>query len=84
MQLNNKWIISLNDLDKDELKEDLFQASYCHPEHGIYTLDVGWYETIFKVLLIREYNWEVPIKEIVTLSLEDAVNSLIKVSNDEI
>jgi hypothetical protein len=46
----------------DELKEDLFQASF--PLDQI--LDIGWYPEFckdghFRVVLISEYNWDTPI-----------------------
>ena len=46
----------------DLLKEDLLQVSY----HNNYILDIGWYpefdeEGIFRVSVIKDYEWNNPI-----------------------
>lgn len=50
--------------EKQELSfnEDLFQVSY----EGKYTIDIGWYPAMkkngnFKIVIIKNFNWEHPI-----------------------
>ncbi|OMF92031.1 hypothetical protein [Paenibacillus sp. FSL R7-0273] len=41
-------------------QEDIFQVAY---RAESYTLDVGWYRRFFKVVVIKNYDWQKPALE---------------------
>ncbi|MDF9840419.1 MULTISPECIES: hypothetical protein [unclassified Paenibacillus] len=41
-------------------QEDIFQVAY---REDSYTLDVGWYRKVFKVVVINNLDWEKPALE---------------------
>lgn len=65
----------------DMLTQDIAQITYSNN----YTVDIGWYPidmeittyTFFKIYVIRNYNWENPVKEIVEYTTEGLKKSLI-------
>lgn len=92
----NKGIIRLNDCDFDindklenlyhnSLKEDLLQIEF----DNSYLIDVGWYPEFdkngkFIILLVKNNDWDNPIKEIKTRDLkelDEIVRFLIKENN---
>lgn len=62
------------DLDDDNLKEDMFKVSY--PNH--YILDVGWYSGVekFIVFIIKDSDWDNPIKKVLCSDLLELNNSV--------
>lgn len=73
------WSIIKNDLsditnlDKDLLGEDLFQA-----ENNGFIIDLGWYETIdkFIIMLVKKFDWENPLIRIQCDSYEQCLLSI--------
>ncbi|MBH5317216.1 hypothetical protein I6N90_05255 [Paenibacillus sp. GSMTC-2017] len=51
-------IVTYNGTD-DLDQEDIFQVIYIDGNN--YTLDVGWYPTLFKVVAIKDYDWDNPV-----------------------
>ncbi|NPC92658.1 hypothetical protein HOO54_10560 [Bacillus sp. WMMC1349] len=75
---HNDFIINLNqplDFDDDGLKEDMFKVNY--PNN--YILDIGWYSGVnkFIVFIIRDGDWEKPIKKIFCSNLLE-LNSTVE------
>lgn len=64
MVYNNSFTVVFDDLseymntnDKYLLKEDMLQLSYMG-----YIIDLGFYSTGFILYLIKEQNWDTPVK----------------------
>lgn len=80
---NNFHIISTKPIEEqwDNLHEDLIQVEY---EGGL-LLDIGWYPECdptgrFIINLIKEYNWENPLKRIEAKNIGEmyrAINAVI-------
>jgi hypothetical protein len=64
-------ITSHDTLEIDVLREDMFQASW-----GRHVVDCGWYESssngVFVAYLISDGDWEHPLLQIQTRTLNDA------------
>lgn len=65
MVYNNSFTIVFDDLseyinthDKSLLKEDMLQLAYKE-----YIIDLGFYLNGFVLYLIKDYNWDTPIKK---------------------
>lgn len=65
MVYNNSFTIVFDDLseyinthDKSLLKEDMLQLAYKE-----YIIDLGFYLNGFILYLIKDYNWDTPIKK---------------------
>ncbi len=59
--LAEEWKIEHNELSSGEKAEDLFQASKSYGDSQSIVLDAGWYQSVYKVLLIKDFNWENPV-----------------------
>lgn len=64
MVYNNSFTVVFDDLseymntnDKSLLKEDMLQLSYMG-----YIIDLGFYSTGFILYLIKDQNWDTPVK----------------------
>ncbi|MDO6803769.1 hypothetical protein Q4595_15050 [Wenyingzhuangia sp. 1_MG-2023] len=64
------------------LSEDLFQCTF--PEENI-VIDLGWYGDIannkgeFKLYMIQNENWEIPLKVFQSKSLKEIKSTLLKI-----
>ncbi len=56
-----EFTLSANWLYKAYPKEDILQLSHIYANS--FTLDVGFYEDVYKVQIIQNENWEQPIEE---------------------
>ena len=63
-------------LTSGNYEEDILQVDYPHQ----FVLDLGWYDGIFIIYIIKDYNWSVPIIKYTVLN-ED---NLIEVLNEAI
>lgn len=63
----------------DDLKEDMLQVSY--PDESL--IDVGWYPSFdpegkFRVVVVRDFNWESPIYRVWCASVADLREALLE------
>jgi hypothetical protein len=73
LELAEEWKIEHNELFSGEKVEDLFQAlKLCGETHSI-VLDAGWYQSIYKVVLIKDFNWAEPIAETKCKDIDEVV-----------
>ena len=67
-----------------ELKEDMLQLSFCLADSATnLIIDLGWYPEFdangnYKMLMIKDYDWETPLEEFTTKSKFDIVSILEK------
>jgi hypothetical protein len=73
LELAEEWKIEHNELFSGEKVEDLFQASKLCGDAQPIILDAGWYQTIYKVVLIKDFNWEEPIEEAKCKDVDEVV-----------
>lgn len=72
-------IVIYNDLDVEDLylKEDLLQVEYAVNEFSKILVDLGWYgdeaeqKGIFKILVLKDSDWDNPIYTMEFESLDD-------------
>lgn len=55
---NQNFIIKYCELEL--LQEDMFQAEYWN-----IILDIWYYNNYFKLLIIKQHNWEQPLEEVI-------------------
>ncbi len=65
------------------LKEDLLQIEY--PDG--YLIDVGWYPEFditghFKIMLIKDFNWDQPVKDITCKDLVELIKNIQKIIDE--
>ena len=77
MLYNNHFSIILDDLseymishDRSLLKEDMLQLAYKE-----YLIDLGYYSNQFILYVVKDYNWNTPVKK-EYFQEEEIVNSL--------
>ena len=80
LKLNSDWKIEYNQLNSGEKVEDLFQASSRHTDGSSLTLDAGWYQSIYKVVLIKNFNWEIPVEEKECNCINEVIQSIQSLS----
>jgi len=73
LELAEEWKIEHNELLSGEMVEDLFQASKPSEDSQPLILDAGWYQTIYKVVLIKDFNWDEPIVETECKDIDEVV-----------
>lgn len=83
MVYNNSFTVVFDDLseymntnDKSLLKEDMLQLSYMG-----YILDLGFYSTGFILYLIKDQNWDTPVK-IEHIQENEIINRLNKMCGE--
>lgn len=83
MVYNNSFTVIFDDLseymntnDKSLLKEDMLQLSY----KG-YVIDLGFYSTGFILYLIKDQNWDTPVK-IEHIQENEIINRLNKMCGE--
>lgn len=74
--MNNKWKIIYKDLSI--LKEDMAQIEFWN-----IILDLWYYENVFKIYIIKDYNWEVPLN-IITFTNKDDIESVLDFYSNKI
>lgn len=80
---NNSFAIISDDLseymsthDKCLLKEDMLQLAYKE-----YTVDLGFYSNQFILYIVKDNNWDIPIKKEYILE-KDIINNINKACNE--
>lgn len=83
MVYNNSFTVVLDDLseymntnDKSLLKEDMLQLSYMG-----YIIDLGFYSNGFILYLIKDQNWDTPVK-IEHIQENEIINRLNKMCGE--
>lgn len=83
MVYNNSFTVVFDDLseymntnDKSLLKEDMLQLSYMG-----YIIDLGFYSTGFILYLIKDQNWDTPVK-IEHIQENEIINRLNKMCGE--
>lgn len=64
--------------DISELHEDLLQL---YNSRFNLTIDLGWYREInrsYCLMIVKDYNWEKPLKEVWTKSKQEVINCIEK------
>lgn len=82
---NFSWLLEDNNFqeNKDFLGEDILQIEHLHK---YYIVDIGWYQSLdlygkFKIVLIKNENWNSPLLEYSTTDLGEIIQKIYELTN---